>query len=894
MSRESSSKPTVEGWNSGVINVCVNESVPTTIDTSVFWKLARPENENDCTFIHYAPYYCVQLAAILFGIHLVSVILRPLHLPRFSIELLAGILIGQGLQTWTRVYIVPTSSLKVLDTLGHLSLIYYVFLVGLEIDLSTVRHIGREAVYTGLTGTILPLFVGFVEFFVLAADPRHTNFFTSEFWENLAPVKLTGPVFWGVALTVTSFPDLARILSDIKLLHTDMGKLALSSSIISELTTWILLVIALTLNNGTLNPLYLLPTFAFFAASWFLVRPTVTRILRHADETDNELLLNFTIFGGILTSSVVTEACGANSMIGAFVFGLVIPSGDVMSVKLLEVFEDYIRGILMPAFFMDNGVRSNLSVIPYALNDVPPHTIFLLIVLAWSAKIISTFFFSKLSGMKTHDAFTLGVLMNTKGVLALIVINTGRNNQGFNQLMFLVLIFSMFVMSATIMPLVKAANKTNRRSSHFKNRTVESNKLESELRVLACIHTTRNLSGMIYLLECSNGGKQYPVCVFGLHLVQLTDRRATAMLIVHDNNNNRNKISNNHRDDNDDNSHHSSGQNPTRREEESKHIVTMFESLENRGASVSAQSLTVVSPYTTMHEDITCLGEDKRVTLILVPFHRQADVYGRFQDENMNWRTVNQNLMATATCSIGILVDRGLGGSSKDVAMRSQSSFVVIFIGGPDDREALAYGWRMAKSPNVKLTVLRLLPNDDDDDDHDDDDGDGEIHEVTVEGGGVTMRSKRDKRDMDDEYVNEFRFRTMHDESINYVEKQVRTGDEVITMIGRVVPSYDLYILGQSKNAVSSSIMSGLSEWTECDELGVLGDTLLTSEFSQRSSLLVLKQHYVPGMRMWIRHNDDDNNKNIDNSRVPLGFSNSNAHIISNGMSINRQPMSRQ
>ncbi|CAI0428996.1 unnamed protein product [Linum tenue] len=881
---------TVEGWTSGVINVCLNESIPTSLDTSVFWKLARPENENNHTFIHYVPYYFVQFAAILFGINVISAILKPLRFPRFSVELLAGILIGQGLRTWARVYAIPTNSLKVLDTLGHASLIYYVFLVGLEIDLRTVRHIGKEAVYTGLTGTILPLFVGFVEFFVMAADPRYTNFFSQEFWENLAPVKLTGPVFWGVALTVTSFPDLARILSDTKLLHTDMGRLALSSSIISELTTWILLVIALTLNNGTLNPLYLLPTFAFFAASWFLVRPAVTWFLRHADETDNKLLLNFTIFGGILSSSIITEACGANSMIGAFVFGLVIPSGDVYTVKLMEIFEEYVKGILMPVFFMDNGVRSSLAAL--TANSVfvtPPHAIFLLVVLAWSAKIVGTFVFSKLSGMSSRDAFTLGVLMNTKGVLALVVINTGRNNQGFSQVMFLTLVLSMLFMSVTIMPLVRAANKSTRKSSQFKRRTMESNKLESELRVLACIHTTRNLSGMVYLLESSNGSKQYPISVFALHLVQLTDRRATAMLIVHDNSSNHNKHNNNI-------SRHSfegSGQNLSRREEESQHIIMTFESLENRGASVSAQSLTVVSPYATMHEDITCLGEDKRVTLILVPFHKQADVYGRFQDENTNWRTMNKNLMATTTCSIGILVDRGLGSSSKDVTTtsRSQSSFVVIFIGGPDDREALAYGWRMAKSPNVNLTMLRLLSVDDDDD------GDGDVHgdnieDVTVERGGATMRSKRDESELDDEYVNEFRFRTMQDESIKYVEKQVKSGDEVITMIGRVVTSCDLYILGQSKN-VRSSIMSGLSEWTEYDELGVLGDTLMASEFAQRSSLLVLKQHYVPGMRMWIRR-DGDNSKNNDNGRVSLAFSSSNANVISNDVRINRPPMPRQ
>ncbi|CAN1336263.1 Cation/H(+) antiporter 15 [Linum perenne] len=539
---------TLEGLTSGVINVCHREAVPVSLNNSVFWKLARPKNENEPSFVYYVPYYFIQLTLILFAIHLLALILKPLRLPRFSVELLAGILVGPsvlGLGDWYAIYIVPPSSLK-----------------------------------------------------------------------------------------------------------------------------------------------------------------------------------------------------------------------------------------------------------------------------------------------------------------------------GFNHPMFAVLVLSILLMSLTVTPLAKAANKSNRRSIQFKHRTVESNKLESELRILTCIHSPRNLSGMINLLESSNASKQYPICVFALHLVQLTERRATAMLIVHDNSSAQRSMFDG-----------SSGQSLSRREEDSKHIITAFESLENRGPSVSAQSLTVVSPYTTMHEDISCLGEDKRVTLILLPFHKQADVYGRLQDENLNWRTVNKNLLVNATCSVGILVDRGLGsnkdrsnvqsGSGQQSSQPSNpmSTYAVIFIGGPDDREALAFGWRMAKSPNVSFTLLRLIS------DHDDDqvDDDGEASVVGSEQGGganssstmskMPTRSKKEEKEIDDEYVNEFRFRTMHEETINYVEKVVKTGEEVIGTIGRAVHGFDLYILGQRKNT-APSVMAGLSEWTECEELGVLGDTLLASEFAEHSSMLVIKQHYVPGMRVRVYHHD--------------------------------------
>ncbi|CAL1408942.1 unnamed protein product [Linum trigynum] len=827
------SRPT-EGVTSGVINVCHWELLPAVPlhDHQAFWKLARPKSEIDPPFFYHVPHFFIQLASVLYGIHLLSLVLKPLRLPRFSVETLAGILVGQALETWNPDYTIPLPTIKVLDTLGPSGLMFYIFLVGLEIDLSTVRHVGREAFYTGLTGMVLPLFVGFVEFFVVAADPRYQNFFTPEFWNHLEPVKLTGPIYWAVALGFTSFPDLARALSDVKLLHTDVGRLALSSSIVCELATWILYVVALMLNNGRFDPVYALPTLAFVVASW-LLRPTVACTLRHAYETDNKFLLNFIVFGGIMTSAGITNACGANSMVGAFVFGLIIPTRDDVSVRIMENMEDIVKGVFIPVYFLDNGVRTSWRIVIHPDFKTPVHTVVLLVVVAWSAKLVCTFVFSKLAGMATREGFTLGVLMNAKGLLALMIINNGRNNQGFNQMMFMVLILSMFMMSVTVMPLAKAATKSSRRSSQSNRRTVESNKLESELRILTCIHSTRNLSGMISLVEHCNANKHYPISVFAVHLVQLTDRRATAMLIVHDSG---------------DSQHHvfegGSGQNPSRREEESKHIIASFESLESRGASVSAQSLTVVSPYATMHEDIDCGGEDKRVVLILMPFHRQADVYGKLQDENLNWGTVNRNLMAATACSVGILVDRGLG--SKDRTVQPRSSFAVIFVGGPDDREALAFGWRMAKSPNVNLTVLRLLPTDDIDRDGD---GNGK-EEGSVEGGKegveieIEIRSRIHEKELDDEYVNEFRFRTMHDESINYIEKRAKTEVEVIMTIARMIPSRDLYILGQNENA-TPSIMSGLSEWMEHDELGVLGDTLLTSEFAERSSLLIIKQHYV-------------------------------------------------
>lgn len=118
-----------------------------------------------------------------------------------------------------------------------------------------------------------------------------------------------------------------------------------------------------------------------------------------------------------------------------------------------------------------------------------------------------------------------------------------------------------------------------------------------------------------------------------------------------------------------------------------------------------------MSAYDSMHEDICSLAEDKRVTLIIIPFHKQLSMDGGLEDSNPPLRGVNQNVFANAPCSVAIFVDRGLNAS-----MRRESNhaghgqrFAMLFIGGPDDREALAYAWRMSGHSSVSLTVVRFV-----------------------------------------------------------------------------------------------------------------------------------------------------------------------------------------
>lgn len=369
------------------------------------------------------------------------------------------------------------------------------------------------------------------------------------------------------------------------------------------------------------------------------------------------------------------------------------------------------------------------------------------------------------------------------------------------------------VMTGVITPIVTTIYRPGRRFVPYKRRTIQRSKPDAEFRILVCIHTPRNVPTIINLLETSHPTKRSPMCVYVVHLVELTGR-ASAMLIVH-------------------NTPKSGRPALNRTQAQSDHIIHAFEIYEQHAACVSVQPLTAISPYSTMHEDICNLAEDKRVAFIIIPFHKQQTVDGGMEATNPAFRTVNQNLLANAPCSIGILVDRGLNGSTRLATNQVSHHVAVLFFGGPDDREALAYAWRMSEHPGINLTVMRFLSAEDDRQPNDP----GML--------SVETEYRREKQ-VDDEYINEFRIQTANEESITYNEKIVNNGEETVAAIRTMDSVHDLFIVGRGQG-MGSPLTAGLTDWSECPELGAIGDLLASSDFAATVSVLVVQQYVGAG-----------------------------------------------
>lgn len=365
------------------------------------------------------------------------------------------------------------------------------------------------------------------------------------------------------------------------------------------------------------------------------------------------------------------------------------------------------------------------------------------------------------------------------------------------------MIMCFWVMTTLIGPTLAFTYKSIKTSRKNRYRTIQSIKPDAEFRVVACVHSTRNVYGIIHLLGASNPTKQSPLLVFAIHLVELTGR-ATAMLIVH-------------------------GQckaSSAKAKVQTDHIINAFDKFESQNNGVTVHSLTAVSPYATMHDDICGIAAEKHVHLIIVPFHKQPTLDGGLEDGNPSIGLVNNNVMANAPCSVAVLVDRGLSATSltdSNRSNRTQQRFALFFIGGPDDREALAYALRMSEHPGILVTVVRFIPGQ-------------EVKEMSimdfpgeenVEILTALARAKKEKV-IDNDYIENFRLQISSNPSIGYAEVVVNNGDETLKAISTLENEFNMYIVGRSRGMVSP-LVSGLSEWSDSPELGVLGDALVTS-----------------------------------------------------------------
>lgn len=362
-------------------------------------------------------------------------------------EMFGGILIGPSV--FGRMapalfgQLFPKSSLGALESLSTVGLILFLFLVGSELDYEHLRQQKVTATLASLASITLPFGLA-----VLFAPMLHSRFSPNGF----GPIPFA--LFVGVSMSITAFPVLARILEERNLQRETLGATALLCAAVDDVTAWMLLAVAMTFassaNTAALS-LRLLWLAIYLAVMFFVMRP-VGRWLaaRRSGEPLSYELLGVMI-AVTLASSAVTDAIGVHPLFGAFLAGLCFPRVPAWQKTLRTRLELILSLVLLPLFFALTGLRTRLDL----LND--PSTLLwagLILLLATAGKIGGAVAGARLAGQDWHFSMALGALLNTRGLVELIVLNIAYTAGAFSPTLFTMLVVMALVTTASTVPML--------------------------------------------------------------------------------------------------------------------------------------------------------------------------------------------------------------------------------------------------------------------------------------------------------------------------------------------------------------------------------------------------------------------------------------------------------
>lgn len=307
-----------------------------------------------------------------------------------------------------------------LETVASLTLVYYMFLIGLDVNLKPLNRSGnKKAVVIATVNTLFGLSVGFGLYFLLLTNLGRKPMPTPDGMPHIY-----GAILWGIALSCSEFAEIAKILANLKLVLNENGQLALTSALANDLFSWIFLVIAIAaFHSGSMLSVF--STMFFLLLCFFVIHPFAKWLLHKVGTKDRESIETqvFFILHVVLLFGFIGDGLGAHSITGAYVLGAITPKGVITSV-IQDKCLDFVTGFMMPIFFAVLGQRIHLEDIALGIHWT---TVVVVILLAIMAKILSTFFVTMFYRMPTMEGLSLGLLMNTKGAIAIITLTNARD-----------------------------------------------------------------------------------------------------------------------------------------------------------------------------------------------------------------------------------------------------------------------------------------------------------------------------------------------------------------------------------------------------------------------------------------------------------------------------------
>ena len=361
----------------------------------------------------------LQILVILLASRVTAYLFGFIGQPAVMGEIVGGILLGPSLlgllAPSVSHFLFPPDSLGRLQSLSQVGLILYMFIVGMEIDFGKLRTKVAEAFLISHSGIVFPLFLGMGLSFFLYNEfcPQGISF-------------LPFALFMGVAMSITAFPVLARIVKEKNLGGTKAGIVSISSAAIEDVTAWSLLALIIAVAKSTsiaTSVLSLQLVIMFIAFMLLVMRPLLKKYQHLLFNPNRSDIFGITLIIAVLfLSAITTDVLGVHAVFGAFITGLIMPDEINHKSPVKIKLEDFTSVVLLPIFFALTGLKTQLGLI----NSIHLWVIFgLVLMVAIAGKLGGVVIAARFSKIGWRDSLILGVLMNTRGLMELIALNIG-------------------------------------------------------------------------------------------------------------------------------------------------------------------------------------------------------------------------------------------------------------------------------------------------------------------------------------------------------------------------------------------------------------------------------------------------------------------------------------
>jgi Kef-type K+ transport system membrane component KefB/nucleotide-binding universal stress UspA family protein len=474
-------------------------------------------------------------------------------------------------------------------------------------------------------------------------------------------------LFMGAAMSITAFPVLARILVEQRLLKSHVGATAIASAAVGDVSAWCILAFVVSITRAASAwsaVLTVALAFGYIALMLLVVRPFLARL---ADRNRLGLSQNLVaiVIVGLLASSFVTEAIGIHALFGAFLFGAVLPKQGSLGSALAEKIEDLVVVLLLPLFFAYSGLRTHID----ALNSVGAWvTCAGITVVATVGKFGGSFLAGRLTGLTWREAGAVGILMNTRGLVELVLLNIALDLGVITPALFTMMVLMALVTTFLTTPLVQRVYPIEELAKQLAEAPASQPLVTAAdaYTAVICVANEKTGPAMLALGGAIAGERKGAARLYALHLIPPADRASFVL----------------------DQSREGSAE---------RGPGAALEPLMDRAAKLglNVKPLSFVSREPA--KDICDVAHVKSADIVVLGWHKPV-VGGAMLSG------VVHQVMVDAACDVAVFVDRGL---------EQIRRVLVPFRGTDDDRAALRLAKRIAAASGVEITVLHVVhPND--------------------------------------------------------------------------------------------------------------------------------------------------------------------------------------